>query len=97
MLRDFQATNSEPFAWSAQRYGLEGEFVEHDTHESIPTRKVLSWWLESLETRSGRDLSAVGRILSMPTEADCQLEVWRETGSVAEVARDVAKRTQTAT
>ena len=83
--------------WSAQRYGLEGEFVDHDTHESIPTRKVLSWWLESLETRTGRDLSAVGRILSTPTEADRQLEVWRETGSVAEVARDVAKRTQTAT
>jgi glutamate---cysteine ligase / carboxylate-amine ligase len=83
--------------WSAQRYGLEGEFVEHDTHESIATRKVLNWWLESLETRTGRDLSAVGRILSKPTEADRQLEVWRETGSVAEVARDVAKRTQTAT
>jgi glutamate---cysteine ligase / carboxylate-amine ligase len=79
--------------WSAQRYGLEGEFVDHESHESAPTRKVLIRWLEVLEARTGQNLSVVGRILNEPTEADLQLEVWRETGSTAEVARDVAKRT----
>ena len=80
--------------WSAQRYGLEGDFVDHDSHESAPVQKVMDRWLETLEARTGRDLSAVGGILDEPTEADRQLEVWRETGSAVEVARDVAKRTR---
>jgi glutamate---cysteine ligase / carboxylate-amine ligase len=83
--------------WSAQRYGLEDDFVDHDSHESVPVRKVLNRWLETLEERTKWDLSAVGRILDEPTEADCQLEVWHETGSTREVARDVAKRTRTTT
>jgi carboxylate-amine ligase len=80
--------------WSAQRYGLEGDFVDHDSHESVPTRKVLAGWLEHLAACSTRDLSGVGRILDEPTEADRQLEVWRKTGSTVEVARDVAERTR---
>jgi carboxylate-amine ligase len=80
--------------WSAQRYGLRGEFVDHDSHEAVPTRKVLETWLEHLESQTGRDLSTVGRILHEPTGADRQLEVWRETGSALEVARDVAERTR---
>jgi carboxylate-amine ligase len=80
--------------WSAQRYGLEGDFVDHDSHESAPIQKVMDRWLETLEARTGRDLSAVRGILDEPTEADRQLEVWRETGSAVEVARDVAKRTR---
>ncbi len=80
--------------WSAQRYGMEGEFVDHASHESIPTRKVLTGWLEHLESRTKRDLSAVARILEMPTGADRQLEVYRETNSTYEVARDIAERTR---
>ena len=80
--------------WSAQRYGLEGSFVDHGSHESIKTRKVLESWLERLEPRTKRDLSGLGRILDEPTGADRQLEVWRETGSAVEVARDVAERTR---
>ena len=80
--------------WSAQRYGLRGDFVDHDSHEAVPTRKVLETWLEHLESQTRRDLSAVGRILHEPTGADRQLEVWRETGSALEVARDVAERTR---
>ncbi len=80
--------------WSAQRHGLEGDFVDHDSHESLPTRKVLIDWLEDLESRTRRDLSGVARILDEPTGADRQLEVWRETRSTFEVARDVAERTR---
>ena len=80
--------------WSAQRYGLEGDFVDHDSHESVPVQKVIDRWLETLEARTGRDLSAVGGILDEPTEADRQLEVWQETGSAVEVARDVVNRTR---
>ena len=81
--------------WSAQRYGLDGSFVNHNSHESIKTRKVLEGWLEYLELRTKRDLSDIGRILDEPTGADRQLEVWRETGSAVEVARDIAERTWT--
>jgi carboxylate-amine ligase len=80
--------------WSAQRYGLKGDFVDHEWHESVATRKVLEGWLEHLESRTKWDLSAVGRMLDEPTGADRQLEVWRETGSATEVARDIAQRTR---
>ena len=83
--------------WSAQRYGLEGDFVDHDSHESVATRKVLEGWLERLEANTKRDLSGVGRILDEPTGADRQLEVWRETNSAFEVALDVADRTRRST
>jgi carboxylate-amine ligase len=80
--------------WSAQRYGLKGDFVDHEWHESVATRKVLEGWLEHLESRTKWDLSAVGRMLDEPTGADRQLEVWRETGSATEVARDITQRTR---
>ncbi len=79
--------------WSAQRYGLKGDFVDHDSHESGPARKVLETWLDSLESRTKCDLSQVTRILDEQTGADRQLEVWRETNSAVEVARDIAERT----
>ncbi|HLL56526.1 MAG TPA: YbdK family carboxylate-amine ligase [Rubrobacteraceae bacterium] len=82
--------------WSAQRYGLNGGFVDHDSHESMPTRKGLEAWLEHLELRTNWNLSSVGRILGEPTGADRQLEVWRETNSTYEVARDIAERTRAA-
>jgi carboxylate-amine ligase len=80
--------------WSAQRYGMSGDFVDHDSHESVPARKVLEGWLNYLESRTKRDLSGVGRILDEPTGADRQLEVWHETRSIREVARDVVERTR---
>ncbi|MCA1737322.1 MAG: YbdK family carboxylate-amine ligase [Actinobacteria bacterium] len=80
--------------WSAQRYGIKGEFVDYDSHESVTTRKVLTGWLEHLESRTKRDLSAVARILDVPTGADRQLAVYRETNSTYEVVRDVAARTR---
>jgi carboxylate-amine ligase len=81
--------------WSAQRYGMGGEFVDHDTHEPVETRHAIENLFESLQRgETGRDLSALGRLLEEPTESVRQLEVWRESGSVLEVARDVAERTR---
>ena len=78
--------------WSAQRYGLEDEFVDHDTHDPVATRKVIETFFERLESHGSRDISEAYRLLEEPTEADLQLEVWRETGSTLEVARDLAFR-----
>jgi carboxylate-amine ligase len=80
--------------WSAQRYGLDGYLVDHDTHEPVETRRAIEVLFESLDGSTGRDLSPLHRLLEEPTESVRQLEVWRETGSVTEVARDLAHRTR---
>ena len=84
--------------WNAQRYGMYGEFVDHDIHEAVETTRAIEQLFENLEKgRTGRDLSALQMLLEDPTGSVLQLEVWRETGSVFEVARDVAERTLSST
>ena len=80
--------------WSAQRYGLEGTFVDHTTHEAVETREAIETLAGLLKGQTSRDLSGVESILQTPTGADRQLEVYRETGSTLEVARDLAERTK---
>ena len=81
--------------WSAQRYGMSGEFVDHVTHERTETRHAIEHLFESLQKGgTSRDLSALGRLLREPTESVRQLEVWRETSSVLEVAREISERTR---
>ncbi len=80
--------------WSAQRYGLEGRFIDHEAREAVETRRSLEALIGDLEANTRRGLSGAGRILGEPTEADRQLEIYRETGSTLEVARDLAGRTQ---
>jgi carboxylate-amine ligase len=79
--------------WSAQRYGLEGVFIDHETHEPAETRTALETLVSRLSENTTRDLSKLERILDEPTESVRQLEVWRETGSTLEVARVLARRT----
>ena len=83
--------------WSAQRYGLNGSFIDHDARETTATRNALETLIKDLEKNTGRDLSGAIRILELPTEADRQLEVYKETGSTREVARDLAARTSSST
>lgn len=80
--------------WSAQRYGLEDNFIDHETFQAIKTRDALEKLIEDLETNTPRDLSGAAKILDRPTEADRQLEVYKETGSTREVVRDLAGRTE---
>jgi glutamate---cysteine ligase / carboxylate-amine ligase len=79
--------------WSAQRDGLEGMFVDYETHEAVETRAALESLVARLSETTNRDLSGLERTLGGPTESVRQLEVWRETGSTLEVAKDVAART----
>ena len=79
--------------WSAQRYGLEGIFIDHETHEAVDTRAAIETLVRGLAGATYRDLSGLERILDGPTESVRQLEVWRETGSTLEVAKDLARRT----
>ena len=79
--------------WSAQRDGLEGMFVDHETHEAVQTRAAIESLVARLSETTSRDLSGPERALGGPTESVRQLEVWRETGSTLEVAKDLAART----
>jgi glutamate---cysteine ligase / carboxylate-amine ligase len=79
--------------WSAQRDGLEGMFVDHETHEAVETRAAIESLVARLSKTTSRDLSGLERALGGPTESVRQLEVWRETGSTLEVAKDLAART----
>lgn len=82
--------------WSAQRYGLNGTFTDHDTHETVETRGAVEALFESLQANAERDLAPLGLLLEGKTESERQLEVWQETRSAVEVARDVAARTMAA-
>lgn len=80
--------------WSAQRYGMSGFVVDHDTHEPVETRRAVERLFMSLEGATSRDLSPLNPLLDEPTESVRQLELWRETGSVREVAWDLVQRTR---
>jgi carboxylate-amine ligase len=80
--------------WSAQRYGMNGTLTDHGTHESVETRRAVHDLLESLRDEAERDLTPLSILLDEPTESERQLEVWRETNCVGEVARDIAERTR---
>ena len=79
--------------WSAQRYGLGGVFIDHESGDSLETRAAIETLVENLSKVTSRDLSALERTVDEPTESVRQLEVWRETGSTVEVAKDLARRT----
>jgi carboxylate-amine ligase len=79
--------------WSAQRYGLESIFIDHDTHQAVDTRAAIETLVASLCETTYRDLSGLERVLGRPTQSVRQLEVWRETGSTLEVAKDLVRRT----
>jgi carboxylate-amine ligase len=81
--------------WSAQRYGLEGAFIDHETREAVETTKAIETLIASLSVSTNRDLSGLTKMLEEPTESTRQLEVWQDTGSTVEVARDVVERTST--
>lgn len=78
--------------WSAQRNGLDGEFMDPKTGEMDETRRVLETLISKASVYTGQDLSILQSVLDEPTESVRQLEVWRKTGSVREVAKDLTER-----
>ena len=80
--------------WSAQRYGLEGAFIDHTTREAVETRSTIRSLVMQLSETTDRDLSGLRSVVEEPTESTRQLEVWRKTGSTFEVAQDLVQRTR---
>jgi carboxylate-amine ligase len=79
--------------WSAQQYGMSGEFLDLERGEAVKTRRAVESFISWLEDGTERDLSGVWRLLDDGPESMRQLEVFRETGSTLEVVRDLAART----
>jgi carboxylate-amine ligase len=79
--------------WSAQRYGLEGIFIDHETREAVQTLTAIESLVTYLSESTNRNLCSISRVLEEPTESLRQLQVWRETGSTIEVAKDLVERT----
>ena len=80
--------------WSAQRYGMNGSLTDHKTHETTETRRAVESLFDYLAGKTNRDLTPLGLLLDEQAESERQLEVWQDTGSVEEVARDIAHRTR---
>jgi glutamate---cysteine ligase / carboxylate-amine ligase len=93
LMPTFANRDIEENKWSAQRYGLEGIFIDHETREAVDTRTAIKTLVAQLSETSSRNLSGLAQVLDEPTESVRQLEVWRETGSTFEVARDLVNRT----
>jgi glutamate---cysteine ligase / carboxylate-amine ligase len=103
LCREFESGDLEPIRpsreieenkWSAQRYGMNGSVTDHETHETIETRRAVHDLFDGLQHGSERDLAPLSVLLDEPTESERQLEVWRETNSAVEVTRDIAERTR---
>jgi glutamate---cysteine ligase / carboxylate-amine ligase len=91
----FPNRDIEENKWSAQRYGLGGIFIDHETKQAVETPRAIEALIAQLSATTTRDLSGLMRILDDPTESVRQLEVWNETNSTVEVARDLVQRTST--
>lgn len=79
--------------WSAQQYGLEGEFVDFDRGAPVKARRAVESLIAWLDSETGRDLAGARTLLADGPESVRQLEVYRETGSTLAVVRDLATRT----
>jgi carboxylate-amine ligase len=89
----FANRDIEENKWSAQRYGLGGIFIDHETKQAVDTPTTIAALVAQLSENTNRDLSGLERALDEPTESIRQLEVWHDTGSTFEVAKDLVNRT----
>ena len=83
--------------WRACRYGVEGEFLGPNGGTTINVKdavmKLLEWVEpDSLGLGSIEYLKGVEDILKNGTGASRQLKVWKETGDLKEVVRDLKER-----
>jgi carboxylate-amine ligase len=89
--------NCHPFMvrqnkWRACRYGMDARLVDPQTFQSIPVRKMVHDLVHKLEGR-GRELGCseyldlIHQAATGPTGSVRQVELYRETGDLAEVVR----------
>ncbi len=83
--------------WRASRWGFDGEFITEDGGGTIKAADAIEILVSSLEGEaeelgSGEYLSYINEILKHGNGSKRQLEVWRETGDLKEVVKDLLRR-----
>jgi carboxylate-amine ligase len=85
--------------WRAARWGLEGKLIDFGKREEVPMRDLAMELLEfvddvvdDLGSRSA--VEYVHTVLREGTSADRQLAVYRQTGDLTAVVRDIVEQTK---
>jgi carboxylate-amine ligase len=83
--------------WRASRWGIDGEFITEDGGGTIKAADAIEILVNSLEGEaeelgSGEYLAYINEILKHGNGSKRQLEVWRETGDLKEVVKDLCAR-----
>jgi carboxylate-amine ligase len=85
--------------WRAVRWGLDGKLIDFGKRVEVPMRDLALELLEFVDDvvddlGSRQAVEGVHRILRDGTSADRQLQVFRETGSLKEVALHLVRETR---
>ncbi|CAN5538260.1 carboxylate-amine ligase [soil metagenome] len=82
--------------WRAVRYGLDGKLIDFGRQKEMPARELIKELLDFVDDvvddlGSRKQLEYVYHILENGSGADRQLKVFRETGSIEEVAHYIQR------
>jgi carboxylate-amine ligase len=85
--------------WRAARWGIDGKLIDFGARTEVPMRDLALELLEFVddvvdELDSRREIAYVRTILREGTSADRQLQVYRETGDLRAVVREVVEDTR---
>ncbi len=85
--------------WKACRYGLDAKLVDAITHKPIPARKLAAQMASVLhdyavELDCSKELNRIYKLVDLPTGADRQRSIFKETGEMPEVVRRMIAENQ---
>jgi carboxylate-amine ligase len=97
--RLYRRTLIEENKWRAARWGLDGKLIDFGARKEVPMRDLALELLEFVddvvdELESRRETDYVRTILRDGTSADRQLQVFRETGDLRAVVREIVDDTR---
>lgn len=86
--------------WRAVRYGLDGKLIDWGRQIEMPARDLIRELIEFVDDvvddlGSRREVEYIYQILEMGSGADRQLRVFRDTGSLKEVAKYIHQESMT--
>jgi carboxylate-amine ligase len=99
--REYPRALLEENKWRASRYALEGKLIDFGKCEEVHTKELIHELLEFVDDvvdalGSRKEIEHVYRILEKGTDADRQLEVWKESGGDCKaIVDDLIERTLT--
>jgi carboxylate-amine ligase len=80
--------------WRASRYGIEGKLIDFGKEKEVPVKELIDELLEFVdgvldELGSRHEIEKVHDIFKTGTGADRQLNVFKNTGSLIEVVKNI--------